>query len=579
MNETSIKEAPDTSRHFLKQWIADDVAAGKTGGLVVTRFPPEPNGYIHIGHAKAICIDFGMAQEFGGQCNLRMDDTNPSKESDEYAASIQEDIRWLGFGWGDGFYNASDLFDKMYTIAENLINTGHAYVCDLSQEDWKEYRGVPTEPGRESPFRSRSVAENLDLFRRMRAGEFSDGVKCLRARIDMASPNIHLRDPVIYRIMHVPHYHAGDKWCIYPMYDFAHSIEDASEGVTHSMCTLEFEVHRPLYDWVIDRMDEMNMLIIRNGVKIRPQQREFARLNLSYTVMSKRKLLQLVEEQRVDGWDDPRMPTICGLRRRGYTPEAIRNFCERIGVSKYESLTDVALLEYCLRDDLNLRALRRMAVLDPLKVVVDNYPEHTVLTAEAQNNPTDESAGSRVIPFEREIYIEREDFMEVPAKKFFRMAPGQEVRLRGACIFKCTGVIKDAAGEVIEVHGTYDPESRGGNAADGRKIKGTIHWVPLTSAVKLEVRLYDRLFTVAEPMADASRDFRDFLNPESLKTVTAYGEPALADALPGALFQFERVGYFCVDTRDSKAGAPVFNRTVTLRDSWAKKGDTVVART
>ena len=573
MSEENKNETSDTSRHFLKQWIADDVAAGKTGGKVVTRFPPEPNGYIHIGHAKAICIDFGMAEEFGGQCNLRMDDTNPSKESDEYADSIKEDIRWLGFDWGDGFYNAADLFDRMYEIAENLITSNHAYVCDLSQEEWKDYRGVPSEPGRESPGRNRSVEENLDLFRRMRAGEFKDGEKCLRARIDMASPNLHMRDPVLYRIMHVPHYHAGDKWCIYPMYDFAHSIEDASEGVTHSMCTLEFEVHRPLYDWVVDRMDDMGMLIERNGVKIRPHQREFARLNLSYTVMSKRKLLQLVEEKHVSGWDDPRMPTVCGLRRRGYTPRAIRDFCERIGVSKYESQTDVALLEYCLRDDLNLHAVRRMAVLDPLKVVIDNYPEDVSLTAEAQNNPKDESAGSRIIPFEREIYIERDDFMEVPPnRKFFRMTPGKEVRLRGACIFMCTHVVKDDAGEVVEVHGTYDPDSKGGNAADGRKIKGTIHWVPASSAVQFEVRLYDRLFCVPEPLGDPDKDFIELINPDSLKVVSAYGEPALADACGGDIFQFERVGYFCADSRDSKPGAPVFNRTVTLRDSWAKKG-------
>ena len=579
MSEENPNEASDTSRHFLKQWIAEDVAAGTTGGKVVTRFPPEPNGYIHIGHAKAICIDFGMAEEFGGQCNLRMDDTNPSKESDEYAESIKEDIRWLGFDWGDGFYNAANLFERMYEIAENLISSNHAYVCDLSQDDWKDYRGVPSEPGRESPGRSRSVEANLDLFRRMRAGEFKDGEMCLRGRIDMASPNLHLRDPVLYRIIHVPHYHAGDKWCIYPLYDFAHSIEDASEGVTHSLCTLEFEVHRPLYDWVVDRMDEMGMLLERNGVKIRPHQREFARLNLSYTVMSKRKLLQLVEEKHVSGWDDPRMPTVCGLRRRGYTPRAIRDFCERIGVSKYESQTDVVLLEYCLRDDLNLHATRRMAVFDPVKVVIDNYPDDKLLTAEAQNNPKNESAGCRIIPFEREIYIERGDFMEVPVKKFFRMTPGKEVRLRGACIFMCTHVVKDAAGEVVEVHGTYDPDSKGGNAPDGRKIKGTIHWVPAASAVKFEVRLYDRLFGVPEPMGNPEKDFIELINPDSLKVVSAYGEPALTDAHGGDIFQFERVGYFCADSCDSKPGAPVFNRTVTLRDSWAKKGDRNVART
>jgi len=571
MSDENKTVESDTSRHFLKQWIADDVAAGKTGGQVVTRFPPEPNGYIHIGHAKAICIDFGMAREFGGQCNLRMDDTNPSKESDEYAESIKQDIRWLGFDWGDGFYSAANLFDKMYEIAEKLIISGQAYVCDLTQEQWKEYRGIPTLPGKESPSRNRAPAENLGLFRRMKAGEFADGTLCLRAKIDMASPNIHFRDPVIYRIMHVSHYHAGDTWSIYPMYDFAHPIEDAYEGVTHSMCTLEFEVHRPLYDWVIDRMDEMGLLVVRSGVKIRPQQREFARLSLSYTVMSKRKLLQLVQEKRVDGWDDPRMPTVCGLRRRGYTPEAIRDFCERIGVSKYESETDVALLEYCLRDDLNKRALRRMAVLDPVKVVIDNYPEGQVEYVDAQNNPEDPGTGTRKVPFGREVLIEREDFMEEPAKKFFRMAPGQEVRLRAACLFTCTHVVKDAAGAIIEIHGTYDPNSKGGNAADGRKIKGTIHWVSATLAVPLTVRLYDRLFTVPDPMGDAARDFVDFLNPDSLKTVTAYGEPALAEALPGQTFQFERVGYFCADTRESVPGKPVFNRTVTLKDSWTKK--------
>jgi glutaminyl-tRNA synthetase len=569
MSVEVVKES-DTGRHFLKQWIAEDVAAGRTGGEVVTRFPPEPNGYIHIGHAKAICIDFGMAEEFGGRCNLRMDDTNPSKESDEYVESIKQDIRWLGFDWGDGFYSAADLFDQMYEMAERLIESGHAYVCELSQEEWKEYRGVPTSPGRESPFRNRPAAESLDLFRRMRAGEFDDGTLCLRAKIDMSSPNIHFRDPVLYRIMRVPHYHTGDKWCIYPMYDFAHPIEDAFEGVTHSMCTLEFEVHRPLYDWVIDRMDEMGLLVVRNGVKIRPQQREFARLNLTYTVMSKRKLLQLVEEGHVSGWDDPRMPTVCGLRRRGYTPEAIRDFCDRIGVSKYESQTDVALLEYCLRDDLNRRALRRMAVLDPVKVVIDNWPEDKVEQVEALNNPEDPDAGTRLVPFGREVLIEREDFMEVPSKKFFRVTPGQEVRLRAACLFTCTHVVKDANGTVTEIHGTYDVDSKGGNAADGRKIKGTIHWVSVQHAVPVEVRLYDRLFTVPDPLADESKDFTEFLNPDSFKQVEAYAEPALADAEPGQIFQFERLGYFCADAVDSKPGRPVFNRTVTLRDSWAK---------
>jgi glutaminyl-tRNA synthetase len=560
----------DTSRHFVRQLIADDVAAGKNGGEVVTRFPPEPNGYLHIGHAKAITIDFGMAKEFNGRCHLRMDDTNPTKESDEYVENIKTDVRWLGFDWGENFFLSADYFERMYALAEKLIESGHAYVCELSQEQWKEYRGVPTSPGRESPFRNRAPAENLALFRRMKAGEFADGTLCLRAKIDMSSPNIHFRDPVIYRIMRVPHYHTGTKWCIYPMYDFAHPIEDAIEGVTHSLCTLEFEVHRPLYDWVIDRMDELGLLVVRNGNKIRPIQREFARLNLTYTIMSKRLLLQLVQEKLVDAWDDPRMPTVCGLRRRGYTPEAIADFCERIGVSKYGSLTDMALLEYCIRDDLNKRSLRRMAVLDPVKVVIDNYPEGQEEFFEAQNNPEDPSAGTHKIPFSREIYIEREDFMEVPAKKFFRLAPGQEVRLRYACLFKCTSVEKDASGKVTVIHGDYDPNSRGGNAPDGRKVKGTIHWVSVRHAKAVEVRLYDRLFTVPEPQADETKKFTDFLNPDSLRIVTGYAEPVLLDATPGTRLQFERVGYFCVDTRYSKPGAPVFNRTVTLKDSWSK---------
>ncbi|MEO5367998.1 MAG: glutamine--tRNA ligase/YqeY domain fusion protein [Magnetococcus sp. WYHC-3] len=567
---TSPTPESDTSRHFVRQLIAADVAAGKNGGHVVTRFPPEPNGYLHIGHAKAISIDFGMAREFGGRCNLRMDDTNPAKESDEYVESIKTDVRWLGYDWGDGFFYSANYFDRMYAIAEELCRRGHAYVCELTQEQWKEYRGVPTSPGRESPFRNRTPEENLALFRRMKAGEFADGTLCLRGKIDMASPNIHFRDPVLYRIMRVPHYHTGTQWCIYPMYDFAHPIEDALEGVTHSLCTLEFEVHRPLYDWVITRMDEMNLLVVRDGHKIRPIQREFARLNLTYTIMSKRLLLQLVQEKLVDGWDDPRMPTVCGLRRRGYTPEAIREFCERIGVSKYNSETDVALLEYCLRDHLNKIATRRMAVLDPIKVVIDNYPEGQEETFEAQNNPEDPSAGTHPVPFSRELYIERDDFMEVPAKKFFRLAPGQEVRLRYACLFTCTSIEKDAAGKIIAIHGTYDPASRGGNAPDGRKVKGTIHWVSVRHAKPVEVRLYDRFFTVPNPMADETKQFTAFLNPDSLKTITGYVEPALLAAAPGERFQFERIGYFCADTRDSRPNAPVFNRTVTLRDSWSK---------
>ncbi|NLF21640.1 MAG: glutamine--tRNA ligase/YqeY domain fusion protein, partial [Lentisphaerae bacterium] len=468
MNETPHTHvAPSTAPaeprgHFIRQFIAEDVQAGRNGGQVVTRFPPEPNGYLHIGHAKAICIDFGMAREFGGRCHLRMDDTNPSKENEDYVRSIKEDIRWLGFDWGEHFYYAADDFDKMYDIATALIRSGHAYVCDLSQEDWKAYRGVPTAPGRESPYRARSIEENLDLFARMRAGEFDEGSRCLRARIDMASPNIHFRDPVLYRIMKQTHYRTGTRWQIYPTYDFAHPIEDALEGVTHSLCTLEFEVHRPLYDWVIDRMQELNRLVVRDGHTIRPQQREFARLVLDYTVMSKRKLLQLVQEQRVDGWDDPRMPTISGLRRRGYPPEAIREFCERIGVSKYKSATELALLESCVRDRLNQTAARRLAVLDPLKLVIDNYPEQDEEWFEAVNNPEDPAAGTRRVPFSRELWIERADFMEVPEKKFFRLAPGREVRLRYACLFTCTSVEKDEAGTITAVHGTYDPASRGG---------------------------------------------------------------------------------------------------------------------
>ena len=569
-DESTKTPESDTSRHFVRQLIADDISAGKNGGEVVTRFPPEPNGYLHIGHAKAITIDFGMAKEFSGRCNLRMDDTNPAKESDEYVESIKTDVRWLGYDWGEGFFYSANYFDRMFAVAEELCRRGHAYVCELTQEQWKEYRGVPTSPGRASPFRNRTPEENLALFRRMKAGEFADGTLCLRAKIDMASPNIHFRDPVIYRTMRVPHYHTGTQWCIYPMYDFAHPIEDATEGITHSLCTLEFEVHRPLYDWVIDRMDEMGLLVVRNGHKVRPIQREFARLNLTYTIMSKRLLLQLVLEKRVVGWDDPRMPTVCGLRRRGYTPEAIREFCERIGVSKYNSETDVALLEYCLRDHLNKIASRRMAVLDPVKVIIDNYPEGQEETFAAQNNPEDPAAGTHPVPFSRELYIEREDFMEVPVKKFFRLAPGQEVRLRYACLLKCTHIEKDASGKVITIHGTYDPASRGGTAPDGRKVKGTIHWVSVRHAKPAEVRLYDRLFTVPNPMGDETKTFLDFLNPDSLKTVTGYVEPALVDATAGDRFQFERIGYFCADTRDSRPGAPVFNRTVTLRDSWTK---------
>ena len=564
----------DTSRHFLRQWIEKGVAEGRTGGKVVTRFPPEPNGYIHIGHAKAVFVDFGMAELFGGECHLRLDDTNPAKESDEYAENIKKDIRWLGFSWsgeGDGqepgFYNASNMFDRMYEIAENLIKSGKAYCCNLTQDEWKAHRGVPERPGTPSPSRDTSPERNLEIFRDMKAGKYADGEWCLRAKIDMASPNIHFRDPVIYRIRHVPHYHLGDRWCIYPMYDFAHPIEDALEGVTNSMCTLEFEVHRPLYDWVVDRLDEMGMLVVRNGVKIRPEQREFARLNITYTVMSKRLLLQLVTEGHVAGWDDPRMPTVCGMRRRGYTPGAIREFCERVGVTKVESESDPALLEWCVREELNKTATRRMAVLDPVKVVIDNWsgPSREV---ELQNNPLDESAGTRRVAFGREIWIDRSDFMEVAEKKFFRMAVGQEVRLRGACIFKAESCVKDADGKVVEVHGTWDESSWGGNAADGRKVKGTIHWVDAATGVPATFRLYDRLFTEKDPLKDGSDGFLKYMNPDSLKVVEGFVEPALGEAKGGERFQFERTGYFVADEYDMKPGKPVFNRTVTLKDSY-----------
>ena len=566
-------EESDTSRHFLRQWIDADVAAGRTGGKVVTRFPPEPNGYIHIGHAKAVCVDFGMAALFGGECHLRLDDTNPAKESDEYAENIKNDIRWLGFEWsgeGDsgeaGFYNASNMFDKMYAIAEELIRRGQAYCCNLGQDEWKEYRGVPDKPGRASPSRDTSPERNLEIFHDMRDGKYADGEWCLRAKIDMSSPNIHFRDPVIYRIRHVAHYHLGDKWCVYPMYDFAHPIEDALEGVTHSMCTLEFEVHRPLYDWVVDRLDEQGLLVVRNGVKIRPQQREFARLNITWTVMSKRLLLKLVEEKHVAGWDDPRMPTVCGMRRRGFTPGAIREFCDRVGVSKFESESDPALLEWCVREELNRTAQRRMAVLDPVKLVIDNFDG--VREVELPNNPVDESAGMRKVPFSKEIWIDRADFMEVPEKKFFRLVPGGEVRLRGACIVKCVSFEKDADGRVTEIHCTWDEGSWGGNAPDGRKVKGTIHWVDCASGVSAEVRLYDRLFTDPDPMKEGSENYLKYLNPDSLKTVTAYVEPLLGYSKPGESFQFERTGYFCADSVDSKTGKPVFNRTVTLKDGY-----------
>ena len=575
MNPTTPTDAtaaatPESRGHFIYQFIAEDVAAGRNGGQVVTRFPPEPNGFLHIGHAKAICIDFGMAEAFNGRCHLRMDDTNPAKEDESYVRAIKEDVRWLGFDWGEHFYYAADMFEQMHDLAVALIKSGHAYVCDLSQEEWKEYRGIPTEPGIESPYRKRGVEENLDLFARMRAGEFEEGSRCLRARIDMTSPNIHFRDPVLYRIMKQSHYRTGDQWQIYPTYDFAHPIEDALEGVTHSLCTLEFEVHRPLYDWVIDRMQELGMLVVRDGHTIRPQQREFARLSLDYTVMSKRKLLQLVQDQLVEGWDDPRMPTISGLRRRGYPAAAIRDFCDRIGVSKYKSSTELALLESCVRDHLNRTAQRRMAVIDPLRLVIDNYPADAEEWFDAVNNHEDPEADTRKVPFSRELWIEREDFMEFPDKKFFRLAPGREVRLRYACLFTCTSVEHDDEGRVVAVHGTYDPESRGGNAPDGRRVRGTIHWVSIRHAQPLETRLYDRLFTVPDPEADESRHFTEFLNPDSLRCVNAWGEPSLTELLPGETVQFERLAYFCADLRLSRPGQPVMNRTVTRTEARGK---------
>ncbi len=542
---------------FIRAIINEDIRTGKYEGRVHTRFPPEPNGYIHIGHAKSICLNFGIAAQYGGLCNLRFDDTNPMKEEDEYVRSIVEDVRWLGFDWEDRLYFGSDYFDQMHEYAVRLIKDGKAYVDDLSADQVREYRGTLTQPGRESPHRNRSVEENLDLFERMRKGEFPNGSKVLRARIDMASPNLNMRDPAMYRILHSPHHRTGDKWCIYPMYDWAHGLEDSIEGITHSICTLEFEAHRPLYDWFLDAL----------GV-YHPQQIEFARLNLSYTVMSKRKLLQLVEQGYVGGWDDPRMPTVAGLRRRGYTPEAIRAFCERIGVAKTDSTVDIALLEHCIRDDLNKRAPRAMAVVRPLRLVITNYPEGQSEELDAVNNPEDPEMGTRKVPFSRVLYIERDDFREDPPRQFYRLAPGREVRLRYAYFVTCTDVVKDEKGEIVELHCAYDPETRGGNAPDGRKVKSTIHWVSAAHAVEAEVRLYDRLFSIEDP--GEAEDVRSALNPESLEVVSGYVEPALALAEPGDRYQFERLGYFCADIGDSAPGHLVFNRTITLRDTWAK---------
>ncbi len=548
------------TRDFIRDIIVADRAAGRHGGQVHTRFPPEPNGYLHIGHAKAICLNFGVAEEFGGWCNLRMDDTNPTKEDIEYVESIEDDVRWLGFRWHDGVLFAADYFEQMYAYAEQLIQMGKAYVDDQTADEIRANRGTLTEPGVESRYRNRSVVENLDLFRRMRAGEFPDGSRVLRAKIDMASPNINMRDPTLYRIRHASHHRTGDAWRMYPMYDYAHPIEDAIEGITHSLCTLEFEDHRPFYDWVIEALQ----------TRYRPQQIEFARLNLTYTVMSKRKLLQLVQEKHVSGWDDPRMPTISGLRRRGYTPESIRDFCERIGVAKKENVIDVALLEHCVREDLNRRAPRAMAVLKPLKVVLENYPADLVDKMDVVNNPEDPSAGTRKVPFSRVLHIEHDDFREDPPKKFFRLAPGREVRLRNAYLITCQEVVKDpATGEIVELRCTYDPATRGGDAPDGRKVKATLHWVSAAHAIDGEVRLYDRLFSVADPSADDDEDWKRFLNPDSLQVLTACKlEPSLATPA-AARYQFERLGYFAVDP-DSKPGAPVFNRTVTLKDTWAK---------
>ena len=556
---TSIDAAPS---HFIRNIVTEDRKAGKNQGRVHTRFPPEPNGYLHIGHAKSICLNFGLAAEFGGRCNLRFDDTNPSKEEVEYVESIKEDVRWLGFDWGDREFYASDYFEQLYQFALQLVKSGKAYVCDLDADQMREYRGTLTEPGKNSPYRDRSVDENLDLFQRMRAGEFSDGSRTLRAKIDMASPNINMRDPVMYRVLRSTHHRTGDRWCIYPTYDFAHGQSDSIEGITHSICTLEFEDHRPLYDWFLDQLSIHH-----------PQQIEFARLNLTYTVLSKRKLLLLVREGRVTGWDDPRMPTIAGIRRRGYTAEAIRNFCERIGVAKRNSTVDIAMLEHSLREDLNKRAPRVMAVLRPLRVVIENYPENETEELAAVNNPEDPSMGTRKVFFSRVLYIEQDDFREEPPKGYFRLSPGSEVRLRYAYIIKCVGVVKDAAtGAVTEVRCTYDPETKSGSSRSNRKVKATIHWVSTAHAILAEVRLYDHLFTKEDPDdLPEGADWKINLNPNSLQTLADCRiEPYLAGTTPGGIYQFERLGYFCVDSADSTRDRLVFNRTITLRDSWAK---------
>jgi glutaminyl-tRNA synthetase len=557
----TIPDSPRTS-DFIRDIITEDLKTGKNSGRVHTRFPPEPNGYLHIGHAKSICLNFGIARDFSGLCNLRFDDTNPTREEIEYVESIKEDVRWLGFDWSDRMYYASDYFEQMYQYAVELIKSSRAYVCDLNADEIRERRGTLTAPGNDSPYRDRSVAESLDLFERMRAGEFPDGSRTLRAKIDMTSGNINMRDPVMYRIIHTDHDRTGDRWCIYPMYDFAHCISDSIEGITHSICTLEFEDHRPLYDWYLDELK----------VECHPQQIEFARLNLSYTIMSKRKLLQLVEGGFVNGWDDPRMPTISGLRRRGYPPGSIRNFCERIGIAKRDSVVDMALLEYCVREDLNRSAPRVMAVLRPLKVIIVNYPEDGTEELDAVNNPEDPGAGMRKVPFSKVLYIERDDFQEDPPKQFFRLAPGREVRLRYAYYITCVKVIKDEnTGAVTELHCTYDPATRGGDAPDRRKVKATLHWVSAAYSITSEVRLYDNLLLKEDADdVEEGKDFRSNINKNSLETLTSCRlEPCLADAKPGDRYQFERMGYFCVDP-DSSAGKKVFNRTVTLKDTWAK---------
>jgi glutaminyl-tRNA synthetase len=558
-----MAENTATGSDFIREIIEDHNKTGRFGGRVATRFPPEPNGYLHVGHAKSVCLNFGIAAQYEGTCNLRMDDTDPAGETVEFVESIIKDVRWLGFDWGDRLFHASDYYEQLYGYAVQLIKMGKAYVCSLSADEIREYRGTLTKPGKDSPYRNRSVEENLDLFGRMRAGEFADGAHVLRAKIDMASPNVVMRDPVIYRIKREPHYRTGNQWVIYPMYDFAHCLSDSIEGITHSICTLEFENNRPLYDWFLDELK----------VEHHPQQIEFARLNLTYTVLSKRKLIELVGQGKVAGWDDPRMPTIAGMRRRGYTPEGIRAFCERIGVAKNDSVVDVALLEHCIREDLNERAPRVMGVLHPLRLVIDNYPENQVEEFDCPYHPQKPEMGSRKVPFSRELYMEREDFMENPPKKFYRLAPGREVRLRYGYFVKCVSVVKDAkTGAPSEVHCTYDPETRGGFAPDGRKVEATIHWVPAAQSLPAEVRLYDRLFRVPNPMAEKEGSFlTDFLNPKSLEVLKSCRvEPSLGMAAPGARYQFERLGYFCADPVDSSSGTPVFNRTVSLRDASGK---------